>query len=134
MNHMRAGNWPALRSAGTKRPHSDNDPKLAFMLAQHATARLQFDVQTLEASAANARDPEFARSEAQIAMDQIAALKARIAPFQHGTADEVRFQAQEILAALDGVNEQFEGLVRSAGAPVSRNAFDIAARLMGRRH
>ena len=135
MNHLRAGSWRAVaHSTGTRRLDNDNDPALAFMLAQQAASRLQSEAQRLEAIAASARDRDLASSEAQIAIAQIAALKSRIAPFQHGTREEVQFEAQEILASLDSTCEHFERIAQSSGSTPPRNAAEIAARLLGRRH
>lgn len=135
MNHLRAGSWRAVgRAPGSRQLENDNDPVLAFMLAQQAASRLQFEARALETTAATSRDRELVRSEVQIAIGQIEALRSRIAPFQHGTRDEVRFEAQEILAALDGTREHFERIGQSAGPPVARNAMEVAARLLRRRH
>lgn len=133
MNHLPSGNWRADgRPAGERRTDRDNDPGLAFMLARQATNRLQFDAHAL--GAASPRHAELAQSEAQIAIDQIAALRARIAPFQHGTSDAIRFEAQEILAALDGIHEIFARVAEPTDRPSTRTAVDIAAHLLKRRH
>ena len=135
MNHLRSGAWrTAGGSAARRRIESDNDPALAFMLAQQATTRLQFEARRLESVAATAKDPEFSRSEAQIAIDQIAALRARIAPFQHAVHEAIRFEAQEILAALEGVREQFARVAEPHAPGSSGGAAEIVARLMRRRH
>ena len=135
MNHLRAGSWQAVgHTTGSRRLDNDNDPELAFMLAQQAASRLQSEARRLEALAANARDRDLARTEAQIAIGQIAALKSRIAPFQHGTREDVKFEAQEILASLDVTCEHFERIAHASGVPPARNAAEVAARLLGRRH
>lgn len=135
MNHMRVGSWRDItHRSGTRRLDNDNDPSLAFMLAQQAASRLQSQARRLEAIALGRRDRDLAFSEAQIAIGQIAALRARIAPFQHGTREEVQFEAQEILASLDSTCEHFERIAQSSGAPPPRSAAEVAARLLRRRH
>ena len=92
--------------------HSDADPGLAFMLAQQKTTQLQLDADRLDATADAGLEIEPIIAEAELSMQQIGALKERIAPLANYVDIAIRFEAQEILAALDVVDKRMERIVR----------------------
>jgi hypothetical protein len=92
--------------------NSDADPGLAFMLAQQKTTQLQFDADRLDATAEAGLETDPVVAEAELCVRQIGALQERIAPLANYVDIAVRFEAQEILAALEAVNTRMERLIR----------------------
>lgn len=92
--------------------NSDADPGLAFMLAQQRTTQLQFDADRLDATADAGLDTRPLVAEAELSIQQIGTLRERIAPFANYVDMAIRFEAQEVLVALDAVHERMERVVR----------------------
>jgi hypothetical protein len=91
---------------------SEADPALAFMLAQQKTTQLQLDAHRLDLTAEAGLDPAPIISEAELSLQQIAALKERIAPFGHYVDMAIRFEAQEVTAALGAVETRLTRLLQ----------------------
>lgn len=134
MSHQ-TGYSPAIgMQPRPRRAASDTDPHLAFMLAHQATNHLRLEMRSLAESVAKAKDPAFARYETDIAISQCEALKERIRPFATFIDQAIRFEAQEILAALDSIRQDLAAIDARAEPPPQKGAAEIAARLMGRRN
>ncbi|HQZ13478.1 MAG TPA: hypothetical protein PK286_11405 [Devosia sp.] len=91
---------------------ADADPGLAFMLAQQMTTQLQEDAQRLHLTAEAGLDPEPIISESELSLHQISGLKERIAPFGNYVDLAIRFEAEEVIAALDAVELRLERLLQ----------------------
>jgi hypothetical protein len=91
--------------------HGDADPSLAFMLAQQKTTQLQIDADRMETTAEAGLDTGPIVSEAELSLQQIGALRDRIEPFANYVDMAIRFEAQEVLAALDRIDIRMERLV-----------------------
>jgi hypothetical protein len=96
--------------------------------------RWQFECEQLNAAAELAGELENSLTEAELTIQQIAALTDRIVPFTNFIDVAVRFEAQELLAAFEALAERFELLLQK-GAPEIRwrNATQIAEHLTARR-
>jgi hypothetical protein len=103
------------------------------MLAQQATNRLRFELQSLEDKLATVRDPELSRYEAEMAMGQTEALQERIRPFTSYIDQATRFEAQEIVAALEVIRRELGTILDKMVPSRPNEAADVAARLMTRR-
>lgn len=132
MSHQ-AFAWSPGIEAQPRPVASESDPDLALMLAQQAINRLQFELRSLSDPGTANRDPEFARYEASIAIGAVEALANRMRPFASFIDRATRFEAQEILAALDGIRTELERIVQPREREKADDAADVAARLLARR-
>lgn len=132
MSHQSASRSFATRS-DVRRPVTETGPELTFMLAHQATNRLRLELSRLEDAAGTSRDPGFAHYEASIAIDQVEALADRLRPFTAFIDQAIRFEAQEILAALDSIRHRLGSVCDRLEPNRGRAASDVAARLMRRR-
>lgn len=128
-----------LRERGTPRPEvpaqtpATPDANLTLMLAQQAIARWQFDLERFGEAAAS--DNDLVVSESDLSIQQIRALRDRIAPFRHYVDMALRFEAEEVLVALTGLEASFARVVhRRQPNPPWRNAAEVAEDLNNRRH
>lgn len=111
------------------------DPGLAFMLAQQAATQWQLDAERLEEAADRTADTAATITEADALVPQIAALEERIRPFANYLDLAIRFEAQEILAALEAVRTRLGRLSRRLQPPTPwRDPAQLVAELLERRH
>ena len=132
MSHQ-AFAWSPGSEAQPRPAASESDPDLALMLAQQAINRLQFELRSLSDPAPSTKDREFMRYEATIAIGAVEALANRMRPFASFIDQATRFEAQEILAALDGIRTELERIVEPHEEEKAGDAVDVAARLLARR-
>jgi hypothetical protein len=119
----------------TTLPAADGDPTLAFMLAQQAVTRWHFELERLSKALEEGGAGDAVATEAQVAIQQIAALSERIHPFSADLDTAVRFEAQEVLAALDALRRDFTRILRLLEPePPFRDAAQLAASLQARRN
>jgi len=128
-----------LRERGTPGPEVQvrtppaPDANLTLMLAQQATTRWQFDLERFGEAAAS--DNDLVLSESDLSIQQIRALRDRIAPLRHYVDMALRFEAEEVLLALEGLEASFARVVhRRQPNPPWRNAAEVAQGLSNRRH
>lgn len=116
------------------RPVVDTDPKLAFMLAEQSVTRWRHDADRLAETLDMGISTEALEAEAVGTRPQIATLRERIEPFCNYIDIAVRFEAQELLAAIDVLDGRFERLIRRAlpNAPW-RDPAEVAKDLQARR-
>ena len=113
----------------------DVDPGLAFMLAQQRTTQLQLDVHRLDLTAKAALDPGPVVAESELSLHQITALKQRISPFANYVDMAIRFEAQEVTAALDAVQTRLERIVQRLKPDLPwRDPVQLAETLRARVH
>lgn len=123
------------QKARRKFTHDAPDPALAFMLAQQAMNRWQVEADRFAAAADSARDKEDVAHEVQLAMQQIRALAERIEPFVSHREMAVKFEAEEVLVALDVLQARMARVLHSLNFAVPwRNAAQLADALRTRRH
>lgn len=132
MNHRPTSESFGIRSPG-RLSHTETGPDLAFMLARQATNRMRLDLRRLADAPTTSRDPGFAQYEAEIAIGQIDALAERIRPFAAFSDQAIRFEAQEILAALDSIRHDMIAIADQLEPARGKTASEVAARLMSRR-
>lgn len=111
----------------------DPDPKLAFMLAQQSITRWRLDADRLGDAVDMGSDEDTIATEAETAANAMAALKARIEPFTCFVDLATRFEAQEILAALDDLASAFARILRRTQPAPWRDPERLAAELQARR-
>ncbi len=119
------------RAAGAKRT-SPADVGLAFMLARQGMTRLRFNADRLHLDSRGARDSALLLMEAQLGLQQTRALTERLQPFTRSRDLAVRFEAQELLVALERVNETIGRTVSHLRPPQRRHASEIDAALRAR--
>jgi hypothetical protein len=123
---------PEVPAAAPEQRQS-GDTSLVFMLAQQAMTRWQFETALLE----NALPQEAAATAeaAEATAAQIAALAERVEPYVDFVDMAVRFEAQEILAAIVALQERLSRIVRIAKPDVPfRDAAELVDALLARRH
>lgn len=91
---------------------TDADPALAFMLAHQAMTRWQYDVGRLAGLADTGVSTDEIVTAAEAAQQQILALQERIRPFANYVEMAVRFEAQEVVAGLDRLHAEMDGVIR----------------------
>ncbi len=124
-----------LVRGGIRVPNSDDDPGLAFMLAQQAISRWQLDVERLGEAADAGEDTEAIVTEAAGAIQQIVALADRVTPFANFIDIAVRFEAQEILAGLESLRMHFDRVARLARPNMPwMDASQVVEQLHAKRH
>jgi hypothetical protein len=114
-------------------PVPDTDPKLAFMLAQQSISLWRLDAERLgDAVDMGSEDPAITM-EATAALQRVGALRDRIGPFANYIDIAIRFEAQEVLAALEQLGSAFERVVRRMQPAPWRDPVKLAAELQARR-
>jgi hypothetical protein len=105
------------------------------MLAQQAMTRWQQDVERLGDAADAGEDTDAIVTEAEGAIQQIAALSERVEPFANYVDIAIRFEAQEILAALEALRTHFSRVARMARRDIPWiDATQVAEALHAKRH
>lgn len=123
------------QKAKRKFAHEAPDPALAFMLAQQAMNRWHVEADRFAAAADSARDKEGVAQEVQLAMRQIQALAERIEPFATHREMAVKFEAEEVLAALGALEARMARVLHSLNFAVPwRNAAQLAEALRAKRN
>ena len=131
---------PELATQPRKRKdaaRTEVDPQLAFMLARHGMTRWQFDAERFiavaEGRTGSHRDRMLVLLEAELGMQQIKALESRIESFVKAKDLAVRFEAQEVMAALETVhNRMVRAVQRLQPNAHRRDASQIFASLQAR--
>jgi hypothetical protein len=112
-----------------------SEARLSFMLGRQALACWNFRLARLQqlAGVASPDERELLVIEARLGMQQMASLAERMQTFSRSTIVSVRFEAQEMLAAVARIEAQLSQVQRqlTRQAPV-RPAGEIAATLLGR--
>jgi hypothetical protein len=111
---------------------AEPEPALAMMLAQQAVTRWLFDLERF-AEASDA-DHDLVVRDSELAIQQIRALGERITPFRNFVDMAVRFEAEEVLVTLQGLEKSFARIVHrlQPDAPW-RDAAQVAEQLSTRR-
>jgi hypothetical protein len=111
----------------------ETEPTLALMLAQQAVTRWQFDLERF-AEASDA-DNDLVVRDSELSIQQIRALRERITPFRNYVEMAVRFEAEEVLVTLEGLEKSFARIVhrRQPDAPW-RDATEVVQGLSSRRY
>ena len=80
---------------------SGDRSRLAFMLARQAMTRWRCDVERLGTELERRRPATWATHDLELAVRQVASLTDHMRPFAQATDEAVRFEAQEVLVALE---------------------------------
>lgn len=103
------------------------------MLARQGTTRLNADAARLHQHARlSGGDPELLLLEARLGQQQTRALAERLRPLTRSRDMAVRFEAQELLVALERVAETIEATINRLVPPAPRTPSQIAAALGAR--
>jgi hypothetical protein len=107
------------------------DVGLAFMLARQGMTRLRFDADRLQQFSRGKlpHDPAMILMEAELGQHRTRALTERLRPFTRSRDLSVRFEAQELLVALDRVNEVMDKTVRLLRPTPRRHPAQVEADL-----
>jgi hypothetical protein len=104
--------WLKSNAIARAIPVTQEDPRLVFMFAQQSVTGWRRDAVRLGEAADSGAEAEPVLSEATALLQRIGAQRDRIAPFANYINIAVRFEAQEILAALAQLTLEFERVVR----------------------
>jgi hypothetical protein len=105
------------------------------MLAQQAMTRWQQDVERLGEAADAGEDTDAIVTEAEGAIQQIVALTERVTPFANYIDLATRFEAQEVLAALEALRIHFGRVARLARRDIPWiDATQVVEALHAKRH
>lgn len=125
-----------MKPTATKRASPRrSEAKLSFMLGGQALARWSFRLAELQRLAGDptAEAREHLLMETRLGLQQMAALADRMQTFSRSRILPVRFEAQEMLAAVAGIEERLAEVQRQLdGQPPVRPAEEVAAALLGR--
>jgi hypothetical protein len=124
------------RNSRRKPPASARpETKLTFILARNAVAQWRFDSERLRrlARARSPRDRGMALMESELGLSQIRSLASRIQRFARSRDMAVRFEAQEMLVALDAVEHRIDRIWDQLRTERPRRSADeIRAALLAR--
>ena len=114
---------------------SGDRSRLAFMLARQAMTRWRCDIERLGTELERRRPSESATHDLELAVRQVASLTDHMRPFAQATEDAVRFEAQEVLVALETLEKRIWRL-RGRLDPTARRRtpMEVLANLTSARH
>jgi hypothetical protein len=125
-----------LKSNAIRRaiPVLDTDPRLAFMFAQQSITSWRLEAEQLGDLVDVGVEGEEICAPARLLRQQIGTWRERIAPFANFIDIATRYEAQEVLAALDDVDRDFARILRRMQPAPWRDPKRLAAELGARKH
>jgi hypothetical protein len=114
-------------------PVGDPEPRLAFMFAQQSITRWRQQADRLGDLVDMGAEGAELGEEAVVGRQQVGVWRERIAPFANYIDIAVRFEAQEVLAAIEDVDRAFARILRRAQPAPWRDPNRLAAELRARR-
>ncbi len=124
--------WLKSNAIARAIPVTQEDPRLVFMFAQQSVTVWRRDAVRLGEAVDSGMEAGPVLTEAAAALQQVGALRHRIAPFANFINIAVRFEAQEILVALAQLTLEFERIVRRMRPAPWRDPAKLARSLHAR--